>query len=167
VTFKHIEQVKVNEIFSLCREFRYKLEIEHLENHGTKTVCIIMQNPSIANAKVADKSVQFLEKLIFQKEYSEFLDVKKIIIVNQFAYVQTKSFNGLREHIGSENDEHIREACDKADIILIAWGVSNSFNDRKEAINSIIESFDNKLLLQTKKHPSRGYYDNFIELYNI
>jgi len=87
--------------------------------------------------------------------------------VRNVGYVQTNNFNGAEEHIGVENDRHIREACHEADIILIGWGSGNSFNNRKEAINSIISNLGNKLLLQTKKHPSRGRYDDFIEPYSI
>ena len=69
-----------------------------------------MQNPSVANVEIADKSVQFLEKLIFTKGYSEFRNVKKIIIVNQFAFIKTNDFNGSELHIGQKNDVHILEA---------------------------------------------------------
>jgi len=126
-----------------------------------------MQNPSIANSDIADKSAQFLEKLIFKKDYNEFKEAKKIIIVNQFAYVQTNDFDGSERYIGEENDNHIRQAVNAADIVLIAWGVSNGYEERKQDINSIINEFSNKVLLQTKAHPSRGRYVDFIEPYSI
>jgi hypothetical protein len=49
-----------------------------------KTVCVVMQNPSYAGEDVADKSVQFMEKVVFQKGLAEFTDVRRLIVVNQF-----------------------------------------------------------------------------------
>lgn len=125
-----------------------------------------MQNPSVANSEVADRSAQFLEKLIFLKEYPEFKDVNEIIIVNQFAYVQTNDFNGSSNHIGLENDSYIKEAVESSDIVLVAWGASNGYTKRKIAINAIISATKNKILLQTKAHPSRGTFVDFITPYS-
>lgn len=165
--FKHIEGVRAEAIFSDCGKYRYKLTIDNLKTNGNKIVCVIMQNPSIANSEVADRSAQFLEKLIFTKGYHQFDDVKQIIIVNQFAYVQTNDFDGSDKYIGKDNDKHIKEAIDASGIVLIAWGASNGFNDRKQSINLIIGGSEQKELLQTKKHPSRGTYIDFIEPYSI
>ena len=127
-----------------------------------------MQNPSVANVEIADKSVQFLEKLIFTKGYSEFRNVKKIIIVNQFAFIKTNDFNGSELHIGQKNDEHILEAIRESDIVLIAWGRSNRYSERKEAVNNMLAAHSGKkTLLETKSHPSRGTYTNFIQTYRI
>lgn len=167
MSFSHIEGVSAEAVFSKCGKYRYKLNIENTISSGYKSVCVVMQNPSVADSDIADRSVQFLEKLIFQKEYDEFKDVNKIIIVNQFAYLQTNDFDGSTEHIGSENDNYIREAVKFSDIVLIAWGSSNVYITRKQAVNLIIAEFPNKVLLQTKAHPSRGTYVDFIEPYSI
>jgi len=92
--FNHIEDVTAKATFSECGNYRYMLEITNDLSEGNKSVCVIMQNPSKANSEIADKSAQFLEKLIFTKNYAEFKDVKKIAIVNQFSYVQTKKRMG-------------------------------------------------------------------------
>ena len=165
--FRHIEGVSAEAVFSEGGKFRYKLTIENTIGNGDKTVCVVMQNPSVANSDRADKSAQFLEKLIFKKDYDEFKDVKNIIIVNLFAYVQTNDFDGSAEHVGSENDNYIHQAVNASDIVLIAWGASNGYVKRKQVINSIITGFPNKVLLQTKAHPSRGKYVDFIETYSI
>ena len=98
--FRHIEGASVDAVFSNCKKYRYKLTIQNDNSSGSETVCVVMQNPSVANTEIADKSVQFLEKLIFTKGYSEFRNVKKIIIVNQFALIQTNEFKGLESDIG-------------------------------------------------------------------
>jgi hypothetical protein len=165
--YKHIENVEVTNVeFSDDKKFRYRLEIQLKNKSEGKTVCVIMQNPSYADRNIADKSVNFLEKLIFEKKYKEFSNVYKIIIVNQFAYIQTNDFSGLNEQIGEKNNNIIEKSIDVADIILIAWGKSNSFHNRIKFVNEILKKKQKKCYV-TKKHPSRGFYDNFIEEYNV
>ena len=164
--FNHIEGVTAKAEFSSCKKYRYRLVVNDDDSKGNKTVCVIMQNPSVANSEVADKSVQFLEKLIFLKEYPEFMGVSRIIIVNQFAYIQTNGFNGSKHHIGPENDRNIQEAINESEIVLVAWGVSNDYSERKTVINKLILSSAGKSLLQTKAHPSRGTYLDFIQPYS-
>lgn len=122
-----------------------------------------MQNPSEANSEQADKSVQFLEKLVFRSGYKEFSEVTEMIIVNQFAYIQKKEFMGSKYHIGPDNDAYIWDAVQKAQIVLIAWGKNNNYEDRQNTILAILKSAGNKKLYKTKKHPSRGHYKDFIE----
>lgn len=165
--FRHIEGVSVDAVFANCKKYRYKLSIQDDDSSGSETVCVIMQNPSVANAEIADKSVQFLEKLIFTKGYNEFRNVKKIIIVNQFALIQTNDFKGLESDIGENNDGHILEAIRESNIVLIAWGRDNPYSERKKAVNNMLAKHPGKTLLETKKHPSRGTYINFIKTYSI
>ena len=160
--YRHIPGVKVKALFSDCKKFRYQLTIEDTSKRNGDSVCVIMQNPSIANTEIADKSVQFLEKLIFEKEVELFRNVKTIIIVNQFARIQTKYFEGKAEDIGPDNDIHIRRAIDQSDIILIAWGKTNPFFKRQQDNIGIISFYKDKKVLMTKKHPSRGTYQKFI-----
>ena len=128
-----------------------------------------MQNPSYANKDIADKSVNFLEKLIFEKGYDEFSKIYKIIIINQFAYIQRNDFNGSIEQIGEKNNKVIENCINEADIILIAWGKNNVFKDRIDFVNEILlkKQNRNKKFYITKKHPSRGFYEDFIEEYNV
>ena len=131
-----------------------------------ETVCAIMQNPSVANEEVSDKSVQFLEKLIFEKSYPLFKHVRKLIIVNLFAFIQTNNFVGTNGGIGKNNDAYIKKAIRNSQIILVAWGKSNVHFQRQEDIKKIISSFKGKKVYQTKKHPSRGFYEDFIIKYS-
>ncbi|MDP8034089.1 DUF1643 domain-containing protein [Pasteurella atlantica] len=166
-TFYHIKGVTVTANFSNCKNYRYRLSIKKNDVLGTKKVCVIMQNPSIAGEDIADLSVQKLEKLIFTMDnYEEFREVNEIIIVNQFADIQTTDFNGFNSVPNKENDQFVREAIDSSDIILIAWGKSNPYQEQINKINSWLENTD-KLLLQTERHPSRMGYDDCIKPYNI
>ncbi len=163
MNYRHLEQLKISATFSDCGKFRYRLRISDPESNQGKLLCVIMQNPSEADEIRADKSVQFLENLVFIHNYPEFKGVTELVIVNQFAYIQKKGFTGSKEAIGAENDSYIRNSIHRADIVLIAWGKNNSFLDRQEFILKMIQSEGNKLLFKTKKHPSRGRYKDFIE----
>ncbi len=124
-----------------------------------------MQNPSYAGEYVADKSVQFLEKVVFKKGLPEFEGVRRLIVVNQLAYIQTNDFEGLPHQIGELNDAAIMTALNESDSIVLAWGSSNRFEARKAFVHGLHGGMKQKTLLQTKMHPSRGRYDGFIQLY--
>ena len=162
--YRHIKQVSAQALFSNCKKYRYRLDISLNEptDSNTKIVCAVMQNPSAANSEIADKSVQFLEKLIFTKGNSHFSGVKKLIVVNQFAFVQTNDFSGQDEHIGPDNDSYIRQALSESDIILVAWGSSNAYKARKAAVNAMLKATNGKTLLLGKSHPSRASYDDYV-----
>jgi hypothetical protein len=167
--YRHIDGVQVTATFSPCRQYRYRLEItlNSPVAGNPVTVCAILQNPSAANADIADKSVQFLEKLVFIQGLPPFAGALRLIIVNQFAFIQTKAFAGMDLHIGSENDKHIEQAIAEADVILIAWGKSNPYTSRKQAIDRMLTNQNHKLLLQGKSHPSRASYNGYVSTYNV
>ncbi len=161
--FNHLDDLSVSAYFSDCGNFRYRMDIVDGKSKGYKTICVVMQNPSEADTRKADKSVQFLERLIFKTDCDDFEGVSKMIIVNQFAFIQKKDFKGFKEHIGVDNDIIIRKSILESDIILIAWGKINPYFERKEAILHIVADSGNKVILETKKHPSRGFYKDFIQ----
>ena len=157
---KHIPDVLVKAKFSDCKKFRYQLTIENTSKTSGNTLCVIMQNPSVANVK-------FLEKLIFEKEVEPFRNVKTIIVVNLFAYIKTNSFLGSADKIGKENDSIVRHAIEVSDMVLIAWGKTNSYSERRNVIHAILKDYPKKRLLKTRIHPSRGTYKDFIEPYSF
>ncbi len=162
MVFLHLPNIAATAKFSACRKYRYCLTLVNTSRTKGKTVCVIMQNPSVADEKVADKSVQFLEKLVFEKDLPEFSEVNRCIIVNQFARVQTKGFEGNETDIGRENHRHLKIAIQVSDIILIAWGKVNPFKDRQNTILKLLKKTDGKKVFKTRKHPSRGSYRGFL-----
>lgn len=162
LTYRHLENLIVSANFSTCGKFRYQLTIEDPKSDGVKTVCVVMQNPSEAGENRADRSVQFLEKLIFKGNYNVFKEVSKIIIVNQYAFIQKKGFLGRTDKIGADNNTFLKHAIKSSDIVLIGWGKMNHYEERKETVFQILANYSDKILLETKKHPSRGFYEDFI-----
>ena len=157
--YRHIEGLNIDCEFDDTKEtllLRYKLTATLNAKSKGKTVCIIMQNPSYANEDISDKSVNFLEQLIFKKDIDYFKDVYKIIIVNQFAEVKTEDFTPNDNSIGERNNDIIEQEIKNSEIIIIAWGSSNRFNKRKKFVHKILNSMSSKTILTTKKHPSLG-----------
>ena len=168
--YEHIDSVGVSAQFSWANEMRYRdrLEITLKDAAPTgKTVCAVMQNPSYAGEDVADKSVQFMEKVVFTKGLPEFIGVRRLIVVNQFAYIQTDGFEGLPHQIGELSDAAIKTALDESDIVVLAWGSSNRFEERKAYVLGLLDGMKQKTLLKTRMHPSRGRYDGFIQPYAL
>ncbi|MFZ2124497.1 MAG: DUF1643 domain-containing protein [Rhodoferax sp.] len=164
--YEHIDGVEVSAQFSSEGESRYRNRLDITLNGAAsagKTVCAVMQNPSYAGEDVADKSVQFLEKVVFKKGLPEFDGVRRLIVVNQFAYIQTNDFEGLPNQIGALNDATIRAALHESDIVVLAWGSSNRFEARKAFVHCLLGSMNHKALFKTRMHPSRGRYDGFIQ----
>ena len=167
-TFKHRPGLQIEAEFSDENPpaFRYRLSATKIgAGHNPRSVCAIMQNPSYACVEFADKSVQVLERVVFEKQYPEFEGIERLIIVNQFAFIQTNAFAGRSNQVGKKNDISIENALNEAQIILIAWGKDNGFGERKQVIEKMIGEQKNKVLLQTSKHPSRVIYEGFIEKY--
>ena len=162
----HIDGVKVSAQFSKERKpkYRYRLEIVHqLRPAAGKTACVVMQNPSYAGPKVADKSVQFMEKVVFQKGWPEFRAVRRLIVVNQFAYIETNNFVGRPDQIGVKNNTAIEEALQDSDIIILGWGAGNKFKNRQTFVTDLLKGIKDKKVFKTRMHPSRGRYDGFIQ----
>lgn len=165
-SYLHRPNLKIDAVFSSEEDpiYRYKLTATKIEASAKpKTVCAIMQNPSVAGIKVADKSVQILERVVFEKDYKEFFGVERLVIVNQFALIQTKDFVETANAIGSENDRFVNDGIKESEPVLIAWGKDNGFQKRQSDILNMLQKYQKKTLLQTSTHPSRVRYRGFIQ----
>jgi hypothetical protein len=156
----NLPEVEVFTKFSDDRKHRYLMEIL-MKDEGTRIVCAVMQNPSYACKEIADKSINFLEQLIFTKGRPEFKNVGKLVIVNQFSYIQTTKFKGGTDKLDEKTNFYIHIGISQADIILLAWGPNNKYKDRSDDIKSYID-FTKQEVYFTKTHPSHGKYDELI-----
>ena len=163
--YNHIAGVNVSAEFTEENGERYRhwLEIElQAGPNNPLTACVIMMNPSYACVEFADKSVQFMERVVFQKGFPEFHDVGRLIVVNQFAKIQTHKFLGLPQEIGATNNAAIERAFGMADIIILGWGRANPFEERKAFALDLVRRLPGKRVFMTRSHPSRASYAGFI-----
>ena len=74
--YLHIKSVSASADFDTegGDSYRYRLEVKSVDApRSSRTVCVVMQNPSYAGEHEADKSVQFLEKNYETKGYDDAL----------------------------------------------------------------------------------------------
>lgn len=160
--YKHLEGLTTKAVFSDCGKYRYLLEIKKDTKETGRHVCVVMLNPSVADENRADKSVQFLEKLIFETRSPHFNRVGRLTIVNLFAFIQTHQFEGNTRKIGPLNDQYLHRAISEADLVLIGWGKTCKHPERQEVVKKFLEEFPKKPVFITKTHPSRGTYRDFV-----
>lgn len=104
-------------------------------------------------------------KSYIRKNLNEFKDIERLIIINQFGFIQTNDFVGTDTQIGELNEVAIIGLND-ADIILIARGKDNKYINRQKKILNMIRHSGDEILLQTSRHPSRVIYKGFIQKYD-
>jgi hypothetical protein len=104
---------------SPCGTYRYTLH-RSLGQPGFR-VCVVMVNPSTADATEDDATIRKLRGFGTRLGWSEFT------VVNKFAYRATdvRELADATDPIGPMNDHHIICAMGQADIIVVAWGRLN------------------------------------------
>jgi hypothetical protein len=88
--------------------------------------------------------------------------VRRLIVVNQFARIQTNGFQGEPHEIGPKNNAAIKKVLQEADHIILGWGKANPFEERKKFVLGLLQKLKGKKFFQTRMHPSRGHYKDFI-----
>lgn len=153
----HFHEVNVDGIealFSDDMKYRYRLSIPfNDESARTKTITVILKNPSSADAMKADKTVQNVEKVI----YKTFGDVRKIEVLNLFALRGTHPKDVMQTYIagndivGKDNNAAFKQALSQSDYIVIAWGgaspIRSSLYDAR--IDDVIKMMDRKKFKST------------------
>lgn len=165
MAYRHIPGVTVEAEFTRENglDFRHWMQITRIgATEHPLTACVVMQNPSYAGVEIADKSVQFMERNVFERQLPFFAGVERLIVVNQFARVQTNAFAGLETDIGEKNDAAIQRAIRQSTIVVIGWGVSNRFRERQTFVHKVLAEHPGRQTFRTSSHPSRGRYAGFI-----
>jgi hypothetical protein len=83
--FEHVDLPNIQSCFFDDRSHRAYLKIPFTGARGTETLCVIGQNPSSADEREADKTIHYLEKLIYLK-HSQY---RQLIVLNLYSQVDT------------------------------------------------------------------------------
>jgi hypothetical protein len=136
----HHKSVDINTIkadFSDCKTYRYTLTFDFgladLVNR-TKKLSIILKNPSSADEKKADQTINRVQQYV----YEHFKDVKTVTILNLFAFrgtdasdVEKSRLQSNLEHIvGEFNDKNILENVLSSEYLIFAWGGRSAINKK-------------------------------------
>ncbi len=103
--------------FSSNNTHRFSLTVPFLDRDNNNTICIIGQNPSKANEQVADKTLHYLERYVFEKlpQYSN------LIMLNLYTRIDT-SKDKTRDLHDPTYTEYLKAIISNNSDFLIVFG---------------------------------------------
>lgn len=119
-------------LFDEDREYRYRLW--RMWDAEKPTLAFIMLNPSTADETELDPTCRRC------KGFAEDWDYGSLLVGNIFALRSTDP-EQLYEHpdpVGPENDAHLREICDEADMVVAAWGAHGDLYGRGREVAEML-----------------------------
>lgn len=149
--------------FNSTRTHRYSLW--RIWNENIKPLVVIGLNPSTADEYENDPTVS--KCIVWAREWG----FGGLIMLNIFAYRATdpKEMKRHPEPVGEDNNKHILKHCERAGLILCAWGNDGAFRDRAKEVLALLESFDLYCMGTNQdgspKHPLYLKYKTKRELY--
>ncbi len=137
----HYSEVDIQSIradFSPDRLFRYTLEMSYkgdlLNQDRSKTLAVILKNPSSADEKRSDSTIRKVETFVWK----QFPDVRSLRILNIFAFRATDALE-VNERLrsmdeaavaGIENDAFFKSTLQRTDYVICAWGGPSGIDAR-------------------------------------
>ncbi|MDS0280056.1 DUF1643 domain-containing protein [Halomicroarcula sp. S1AR25-4] len=143
---------RADAVLSEDRQYRYRLS--RTWDTEKPTIAFVMLNPSTADETEDDPTIR--RCLGFAEDWG----YGSLLVGNLFAY-RTSDPADLRDvddPVGPENDQHLRDICDEADKVIVAWGTDGDLHDRER---EFVEKLDVDLYaLDTTKdgHPNHPLY---------
>ena len=129
---------------------KHRLSLKKEWDKSKPSAVIIMINPNSADTLSCDTTTMLVLNNLYK------LDFGSVEILNLYSRITSKisfRFNSDEELLCTENDEHIKKASEKADIIILAWGSVGKNNsrikDRKNAVLNCLKPFAEKLKIIT------------------
>jgi hypothetical protein len=167
--FDKVDKSKITASFSLDRSHRSSLTMPFFNRTENKTLCVIGQNPSYANEICADKTIHYLQHLIYDKhpEYG------RILMLNLYSRIDTnkKETQGLLSLSAART---FRKFIDENDDFLVIYGklctskkeVGYKFKKRATLLKTMLKNKNVfKIDIGTNYAPHPGnpkiYYGNY------
>lgn len=103
-------------VISDCGKYRYLLR--RTWDHSKPRALLVMLNPSTADARKDDATIRSCVRLLTGLGYGS------MEVVNVFGYRATKPDELLAasDPTGPANEDHVRRAIARCDIVIVAWG---------------------------------------------
>ncbi|WP_438351380.1 DUF1643 domain-containing protein [Paenibacillus sp. FA6] len=124
--------MKKDALIDVSQKYRYWLS-RHWDSI-LPSMTYIMLNPSTADANNDDPTIR---RCI---SFAQNLGYGSLEVVNLFAFRATNPRDLLtcEDPIGTENDKYIMQSCDKADLIVAAWGVNGVLKKRNTSVENLV-----------------------------
>lgn len=139
-------------VFSPCGMYRYTLERRWAD--GPMLLWVLL-NPSIADAQRDDPTNR--RGIAFSRQWG----FGACVFVNLFAFrsPSPSEMKAAWQPIGPENDSHILDQVEKADRIVVAWGIHGPHRNRDRDVLALLS--EQKLFclgITQKGHPRHPLY---------
>lgn len=137
--------------FSDCRRYRYELwrEAQGQLFTGRGTLNFIMLNPSTADEKVNDPTVERCERRCRRWGYD------RLVVTNLFAWRATDPSEIRKcdaDPIGDDNDRTLQNVAKRANLVICAWGNDGGYRGRaKEVLQMLRDSGVQPHMLRVSK----------------
>jgi len=168
--YQSVNTKDIKEKFLDYNKHRCYLEIPFKNRSGSKTICVVGQNPSNANKIYADKTLHYIERYIYEK----FTNVSKMIMLNLYSRVDTKK-NETENLNKLECERIVRRIIKENDTFLIIFGQLKNQKKYKfpKKAELLFKSLEDKTIYKIDigttyaPHPgnSQIYYGNYCYKY--
>lgn len=120
--------------FSHCQNYRYSLWRIWNVVDNPKMACLILLNPSTADATKNDPTIERCSRR-FKK-----LGYDGIYVVNIFAFRATdpKVMKNQDDPFGPKNEEAILECAKASDLVVCGWGTHGDWRNRSSHISELL-----------------------------
>lgn len=149
---------------------RYLLRIP-LKNNGDKKVLVIMKNPSKADNKLSDLTIDRVLTFCNAEGYSE------VNIMNLFSYYSTDPSGiknliddgKLEDAIGKDNDEIMKEIVNEVGEVIVAWGGNSINRERyyKNRIKQVTNIIKEKNIYYVESISKDTYYPRHAQVWSV
>lgn len=156
ITRRHdTNEVSSAALYSDCERYRYSLT--RVWDGGAPRVHFVMLNPSTATEHHNDPTI---ERCVRR---SRALGFGALRVTNLFAWRDTdpRRMRTAADPIGPENDAAIREAHNRADLTICAWGTHGAYLQRGSAVERALRRLGRPLFhlgLGKAGHPRHPLY---------
>lgn len=165
-----VEKDKITFYGDIKENIRYLLRIP-LKNSENKKVLVIMKNPSKANNKISDLTIDRVLTFCNSEGYSE------VSIMNLFSYYSTNPTKiknliddgKIDDAIGIKTDRIMKEIINEVDEIIVAWG-GNSINREKHyknRIKQVTNIIKGKDIYYVQSISEDTYYPRHAQVWNV
>ena len=135
----------------------YRYVLWRRDSASLPPLTFIMLNPSRANKSEDDKTISMC------RAFAHANNAGGIVVVNIFATISTdwRKLLHATDPAGPDNTRWVKEACDKSQNIVVAWGAMPRFRSHIDAMLCTLKGWEKQLLcLGVSKegyprHPSR------------
>ena len=138
--FEHVDLRHVRSCFFDERSHRAYLQIPFVGDRGEKTLCAIGQNPSSADEHAADKTVRYLEELV----YRSLPQYRQLIVLNLYSRVDTSKEDRTSPLHPECSNIFDRFVAEETDFLVVFGQLRNKepyrFQDRAREIAPLLRS---------------------------